>query len=86
MSYSENFKQSLSQFLDNEFLGQREIDTIALDSSTEINALAEKWCKYGANLRESASTIEDKFAVFQIQSLGQIMEAISYAVPSKRQH
>ena len=86
MSYSESFEAGLSKFLDGQFLGAVEIDTHALNTHEEMNALAEVWCKAGLQLRENATTTEDKFAVFQIQSLGRLMEAISYAVPTKKRH
>jgi len=85
MSYSPVFKAALSDFLDKQFLGPVEIDTQALDTSIKINAQAEKGWKAGIALRECATTTEDKFAVFQIQSLGLLMEAISYAVPDRRE-
>lgn len=86
MSYSQSFESALSDFLDGQFLGPLEIDTQALGTSTEINAQAERWCKAGIALKRHATTTEDKFAVFQIQSLGLLMEAISYAVPARRRH
>ncbi len=84
MAYSESFEANLSEFLDEQFQGPLEIDTQALDTHEEMNALAEEWCKAGMQLRENATTTEDKFAVFQIQSLGRLMEAISYAVPTQK--
>ena len=85
MSYSPVFEAALSDFLDKQFLGPVEIDTQAHDTSIKINAQAEEWCKAGIDLRGCAATTEDKFAVFQIQSLGLLMEAISYAVPDRRE-
>jgi hypothetical protein len=84
MSYSASFKAGLSEFLDSQFLGPLEIDTQALDTHEDMNALAEVWCKAGVRFRENATTTEDKFAVFQIQSLGLLMEAVSYAVLNRR--
>ena len=86
MSYSESFEGKLHGFLDEQFLSLGRIDTEALDTPNRINAYGEELCKAGVALKENAITTEDRFAIFQIQSLGLLMETISYAVPPKRTH
>ena len=39
MAYSESFEANLSEFLDEQFQGPLEIDTQALDTHEEMNAL-----------------------------------------------
>ena len=84
MSYSEHFETALSEKLTGLFHGAVQIDTQAINNLTDANALAETWLKAGESLGHYAITTEDKFAVFQIQSLGLLMEAMSYALPPKR--
>jgi hypothetical protein len=85
MSFSETFEGALAQFLKDEFKGYIEIDTQPLNTPSLMMGLAEKWRKSGARLREQAITTEDRYAVFQIQSLGMLMLAVSYAVPKRRE-
>ena len=59
MSYSESFEAGLSKFLDGQFLGAVEIDTHALNTHEEMNALAEVWCKAGLQLRENATKVDN---------------------------
>jgi hypothetical protein len=84
MSYSENFEAALSNTLNSLFQGAVEIDTQPLGGSDDMNALAETWLKAGESLSHHATTTEDRFAIFQIQSMGLLMEAVSCAADNTR--